>query len=419
MCSRSSLPRAALAAALCACLACCRASRADNLPVELAPSDVSRLDADTVPISDAFAGLLVVPHAKRSDSDKYGAPYHLVIGVYAAEHAAGGDRAGAVIGYAERFLVHAPDAQARPLAERVARLLLLCYDEAHRRIRYDHPTDTPSVDVWLTRGRGPGLSPDVGGEQFKDQIYIYDIFAERAAGEWARETCHEYGHFALPGVSGFKSPEEWANGELGQRLFLKWIWQDVHAGTLQQSDVPFVDGAQLDEYADRQILPLLRRIAREGMDPHAIVRTDAAGMDYYTGLALYVDSVYGSNALLQAFAYTSPRSGDAFVKAPDFLRGVLDSLAGAAVIQVRPPWPPGQDRAPRFFAYLPRGEYAVALTGGARAWRVPDGVPGLHQHGAAGLTVSVAGWQPVTLTLAPSSAQDAGIRLTRRGAEIE
>jgi hypothetical protein len=382
----------------------------------LVPSEVERLDAATETIDGAFPGLLVVPRGDQLDKDdKYSQPYHAVCCGYIAERASGSNK---VIGYARRFYVHAPDADALPLAKRVARELLLLLAENRERLRYDPPRDNPTVDVWLTRQNGQGLSADVGGEQFKNKIYIYGITSDRRPIEWMREVAHEYGHYALPGVSGFHAPEEWANGVLGERLFLKWLADDLRAGRLRPEDLPFVTPEQLNDYIARQVTPLIRRIAHDGVDAHLVARRDAAGMDYYTGFALYLDAVYSSNGLLDALSFTTPRTGGVFIEAPDFLRGAYGSLRDATEFTLTPPFPMKAGASEGFLVYLPRGDFLITTDGPVRSWQFSTDTKGIHPVGKTGLIVNIPGWSKLTIT----TSQAAGaprLMLRRRSAQVE
>ncbi len=246
-------------------------------PVSLAASEMQRLAGAKETMDGPFPGVLITPAGARNDVDSRGGPpFHALVLAYAGE---GGSGASAPVVYARRFAVHAPDADGLPLARRVARMLLLLLGENRARLRYRPPANEPTVEVWLTRQAGNGLSADIGGEQFRDQIYLYNVYADRAPTEWAREVAHEYGHYALPGISGFTAPEAWANGVLGERLFLKWLRDDLRAGKLRPEDLPFVTPGELDAYLERQVTPLIRRVAREGVGGSQLTRRDAGGMD--------------------------------------------------------------------------------------------------------------------------------------------
>ena len=74
------------------------------------------------------------------------------------------------------------------------------------------------IDVWVTSKGEPG------GRAQGRSIYLYAVGAERTSGEWLRELGHEYGHVSLPGIGGFKdSDDEWADGNLAELLFPKWL----------------------------------------------------------------------------------------------------------------------------------------------------------------------------------------------------
>ena len=316
---------------------CCSPVLAVTYPEQIAPTDLAALDADKEMVNGPYAGALVVPKGTRDSKDaKYGQPYHATCYIYVADRPRGSE---AIRTYLRRFIVHVPEADGLPLARQVSRMLLVCYGENHARLRFDHPRDEPTVDVWLTQKVGAGLSSDTGGEEFTNQIYLYAISSDRKSIEWAREIAHEYGHYALPGVGGFTAPEAWANGVLGERLFLKWIGEDLRTGRLQAETVPFITPAQLNEYLAKQVDPLVRRIAHEGADAHLLAHRDAAGMDNYTALALYLDTVYSSKGLLDALAYTAPSPGQAVAKASDFFRGVLASINSANEFSLQPPGP--------------------------------------------------------------------------------
>ena len=339
------------------------------LPQEVAASKVRLLDADSQVVEGTFPGLLLFPKtAPNYHDEKYHRVYRLACHVYAA---APGRNGGEIV-YRRRFLVCAADRDALAFTRKVARLLLLLYGERHERIRDDHAGDRPTVNVWLTERVEPGLSPDTGGEQFENQIYLYNIHRERADIEWAREIAHEYGHYALPGISGFKSPEEWANGVLGERLFLKWLRDDLQAARIKASDLDFVDAAMLNNYYTRAIWPLIARLLRFGMDPQAITGTNAAGMDYYTGFALYVDTLYGTAALVSAMQDTRSASSLTFSRATDFLVGFTTALRGENEITLNVPAFGATEREHTIHFYLPAGTWNVAMQPGVLAWQVPS-----------------------------------------------
>jgi len=168
------------------------------------------------------------------------------------------------------------------------------------------------VDVWLSR------SGEAGGEQYRNNLYIYDFPAERTGIEWARELAHEYGHYLLPGASGYMSPESWANGVFGERLFLHWMRDDLAGGRIRSEEMPFVQQADLDDYCAKQVTPLIDRIKTSGADSTALARLDKKGMDAFSSLLLYAEEVYGPASLLNMLDYLPPGAA-AGAKGIDFL----------------------------------------------------------------------------------------------------
>ena len=367
-----------------------RFSRGDTLPALLVSAEVEKMAGAKETIGGPFPGLLVVPqNASEETDEKNHQPYHAVCAVYAAESAG-----GAVVRYTLRFLVHAPDADSLPLARRAAKLLLLLHGENRERLGYEHPKSTPRLDVWLSRQAGAGLDADIGGEQFGSQIYIYSIFTERSPTEWVREIAHEYGHCALPGVTGFTEPEAWANGVLGERLFLKWLGQDAALKRLQSADIPFITQAQLSAYQEKQITPLIISAAQNGPDAKRLARKDAAGMDAFIGLVLACDSLYGSRQLKDIFACMASSHGDDFLYAPDFARAIAVSLLEAAQWTITPPLP--ETAKPQtFFAFLPKGDWTVSADNAA-VWRLA-GLTKSATFTKTRLMVRVSGWHKMTV----------------------
>ena len=381
-------------------------SQADDTlpPTELAAGQLAGIQADKETLDGAFPGLILTvrDHDPIFDT-RYHQPYRAACCAYIARKSSGCD-GGGVITYSRRFVVHVPDAEALPTAKRVARLLLLLRGEMQSHLRVDHPGRYETVAVWLTRRVERGLSPDTGGEQFKDQIYLYNLFANRRAVEWGREVAHEYGHFALvPGAIGFTAPEDDSNGVLGERLFLKWLWTDLHEGRLHAEALPFLTPDLLDTYVALQVTPLLRRVAREAPDARQLAKRDSEGMDTYIGLLLYLDTLYGSRRLQDIRACTLPAQTGDFVHAPDFLRGAVQSLTETPAETLHLTNLSADNKTAVITVYLPRGEYALHAEGSLYSWQSTD--PGVHARSQTSLSVTQSGWHRLTLTLtAPPDA---------------
>src|SRR5262249_23113110 len=130
-------------------------------------------------------------------------------------------------GYVQRFRIHSPERAFTPISKKAGRFLALLWGMANRRFGRDcSRLRDDAIDVWLTS------TGEAGGEQLNSSVYLYNINADRSGIEWARELAHEYGHYLLPGASGYTSPENWSNGLLGERLFLSWLKDDLDSSRI-------------------------------------------------------------------------------------------------------------------------------------------------------------------------------------------
>ncbi|CCW34199.1 hypothetical protein CTKA_00795 [Chthonomonas calidirosea] len=291
-----------------------------------------------------------------------------------------------------RFRIYAPERSDAELAEKVGLFYLLLYHEIHKHLHLDHPAQQP-ISVWLSPTNY--TNADVGGEQFRDQIYIYNIYAKRSSIEWCRELAHEYGHYILPGVTGYTAPEPWANGVLGERLFLYWLSHDVTDGTIPASSLPFCTPADLEAYLNLQIFPLISRIAlAQRFSSSWLSRQDAVGMDNYTAICLYIDDIYGSHTLLEAMAFTEPSSNSPLVTAPDFLNGFYKAMQNLSSITLSIPLIPHPLH--RLLLYLPSGLWHIPSN---IAWQVVNDKLVIKNHT---LFVPQSGWYAIHFTTLPS-----------------
>jgi len=122
-------------------------------------------------------------------------------------------------------------------------------------------------------------------------IYLYDIKSFTDPMEMAREVAHEYGHAILPPVGGFKSPEAWANGYLGEKLYLRWIRDEMKKGRYGYLDSMNARLEQIDKWVQTNVDPLVVKAATEGPKADVLVGTGQKAMDAYLGLALYTAQV--------------------------------------------------------------------------------------------------------------------------------
>jgi hypothetical protein len=189
---------------------------------------------------------------------------------------------------------------------RLATLTGMIAEMAERKLSGPNRLPYP-LHLWLSPVGAPGA------QQWGSSIIVGSAQTERAPLEWARQIAHEWGHAVLPGVTGFREPEAWANGDLGERLFLPWLQE---AGWLAAWDKS-ADGSL---YARRYVTPLRDAFAKAGPNPKLLTDPSRKGYDQYLGMSLYVASTHGAVVLSKAL---SRMEGDRPTDFVDALQGVL------------------------------------------------------------------------------------------------
>ncbi len=215
--------------------------------------------------------------------------------------------------------VHYPMTTDGPLAARIARLLALAHQTLLAKTGQESVNGTAPFDVWLCRGG------QTGGEQWKTNLYLYDIDTPRSSIEWIREVVHEYSHLALPAIGGYDAPEYWANGYLGERLIVRWLMR-LPDGPARVEAV-WGDFSGAPNFSRLLIAPALAEYQKTGPSPHWLARRDEAGMRYLIGQALTFDDKYGARRLGDAFARL-PRFHE--TTATDFAAALTESTSASA-----------------------------------------------------------------------------------------
>lgn len=346
---------------------------ATEFPERLRPAQIASLPAERESVQGASEAFLLMPREeaariRRDPRDR--AAYRAVCYAYVAD-------GGMLV---RRFAVHVPDREALPFARRAARFLALLWGAANRRFgTLASGLRKTTVEVWMTR------SGEAGGEQFRNHLYLYDLLSERTGIEWARELAHEYGHYLLPGASGYTEPENWANGMLGERLFLKWLADDIAAGRLEAAEVPFVRPSDLEDYRAKQVTPLLSRMRTNGPDTALLAKTDRHAMDAFTGLLLYADELYGSAVLFNLLDYL-PQGPAA--RGPDFLHALQQWADGAETLTLTLP------SSGEGMVYLPRGTFRVRAVGPSpKTLAIARGATVVREGGGWTARVPTSGWR--------------------------
>lgn len=224
-----------------------------------------------------------------------------------------------------RFRVYSQERKAEDyLAPQVAQTLLRLYDYNFQNLGLDHRPDYNRgiVDVYLCYGG------QAGGEQLFDQeivdnrpvkvntIYIYDLPSFNPPIERLREVCHEYGHATLPAVGGFQSPEDWANGYLGERLYIRWLRNGLAKGWFTTNDTLQATPGQLDGWLAKNVNPMVTKVAENGPNASLLAQKGPDAMNAYMATALYMASLFPDKVFSRSMKLTGS------VKAIDYLEGI-------------------------------------------------------------------------------------------------
>ena len=217
-----------------------------------------------------------------------------------------------------RFRVYSQVRQSQgDLAIDTSKMLLRLWDFTFRELKLDHSRQINSgvVDVYLCWGGKAG-----GEQRFDDEsergrktvrvntIYVYDLASFKDPVEKAREIAHEYGHAVIPPLGIYTGPEDWANGYLGEKLYLRWIRDELK---LKRYGAPDAMGAELpglDAWVKNHVDPLVEKAALQG--PGAKLTGGKEAMDNYMGLMLYVDQIFGHGVFSRVFRFAEPTKPD-------------------------------------------------------------------------------------------------------------
>jgi len=207
------------------------------------------------------------------------------------------------------FRVYAQEQKGNRAAQ-VARMLLRLSEFNLENLKLIHSPEYHNgiVDVFLCFGGR------AGGEQLFDQefapdprspertiaykvntIYFYDMSSFTDPVEMAREVAHEYGHATLPPVGGFKDPEEWAGGYLGEKISLRWMRDALAKKELTPEDAMGATKEGLDKWLAANADPLILNGAQTQPTPALLADKSAAGMNAFIGLGLYIETIYPDN----------------------------------------------------------------------------------------------------------------------------
>lgn len=216
------------------------------------------------------------------------------------------------------------------VALNVAMMDLRMWQMIHHKYKIDHRdmgNNLKIVDQYLCWGGTAGGEQTLGEDTEEgiprrvNTIYIYDIASFKNPLEMAREVAHEYGHAVLPAVGGFKSPEDWANGYLGEKLFLRWMRDTWETGTIESHAVMGASFDSLDGWVKRNVDPLVIDASTHAPDKKILASKGQKAMNAYMGLVLYADTMLPDNVVARSLKLNGSTS------AADYPEALVDAAS--------------------------------------------------------------------------------------------
>lgn len=254
-----------------------------------------------------------------------------------------------------RFEVYAEHQEDLSYADRVCLFLLRLWDMLSSRLDMDHPLQyRRTVSVFLKREGKPGgeqqitVGPDETGRPIKrNTIHIYDIASLTDPLQMCRELAHEYGHAVLPAIGGFREPEEWINGLMGERLFLRWLLEDMEAGRIPPAEAFDLQPEALKAW----LVPRADRLSADVLAKGLAATSDLRDADKFLGFVLAVESVYGGKLLGRGLMLANGNEPE------DALRGITRAISERDELTLSVPKVAG---GKPFWALLPGSDWVLA-----------------------------------------------------------
>ncbi len=234
-------------------------------------------------------------------------------------------------------------------APMVARMAMRLWELNYFTLRMDHAYQYNGqvVDFYLCYGGKAGGEQlfgqdDEGGRNHPvNTVYIYDLNSFLTPLQMAREVAHEYGHATLVPIGGYDEPEDWANGYLGEKLYLKYLRDEIAAKRLSPEDAMGAGFHPLDQWVKANVDPLVRSAAQHS--PFEMMKGKSkASMDAFLGLVLYENEILPAQVFAKSIQTIGSASALDYPKAVE--HAVADkptlSLHIPAILKGKPLWVP-------------------------------------------------------------------------------
>lgn len=230
-----------------------------------------------------------------------------------------------------RFRIFSQDRKVhQELAPSVTKTLLRLWRYNLDELKIDHKPDysKSTVDVylcWAGQAGGEHLFDDdpqapKGYSSKVNTIYIYDLPTFTDKMEQLREVAHEYGHASLPGVGGYDYPEYWANGFLGEKLFLSAMCVKPD---YNPDEMMGVSQADCQAWVREKCRPLMFKAAQTFPDSAMFSGKGEASMNQYIGFHLWVQQCFPPKIVSRLMKI----NGDQARRLPMTLRDAVEDIS--------------------------------------------------------------------------------------------
>lgn len=240
--------------------------------------------------------------APQPDADPLTAYFNRV--VYGYRELETGGLGLRVMAYYPSTLLSGSEVDLAPTAQALTHLMLRFHTYSEAYLGLPTPPDAEGITRLYLCTNGPS-----GAERRDSDIFLYRCLGgERSPTEWVRQLAHEAGHLLVPAIGGFAQPEMWANGEVGERLFLHFLAKEAaeFSGTIWPSQAA---AARLDLVWPGGRLPVEDYFVASGRAPlgtwaaagpdseELLVGQDERAMQYYVGFVLHLLAAHGPEGL--------------------------------------------------------------------------------------------------------------------------
>lgn len=172
------------------------------------------------------------------------------------------------------------------------------------------------IDVYLCWG---GSEP-AGGEQafetdadqssrIANNIYLYQLDKYPGPLEILREVAHEYGHATLPPFGGFSKPETFANGMLGEKLYMLYLRNQMQKGSIASQDIVGTKYEELNAFVKTEVEPFARRGLLQLPSASNFQLKTEQGMDNFLAFALAMQAALPSELFAKAIRTVESKKG--------------------------------------------------------------------------------------------------------------